>query len=154
RSAIYSVAVNTHPDGMRCVVVNPMAILYSPTLDSNPTNASATSVQCREVPTADRLLEGVYRHATSRYLRNPSSTEQVVTYDALDFSKQNTASSNMLALFDNGTYIYGTHANRVQIEHGFYDYDPVAGTLTFTLNADTEASLDFPATFNPANGTS
>lgn len=154
RNAIYSVAVNRHPDGMRCVVVNPMAILYAPTLDSNPTNVTTPSVQCRELPPAERQLAGVYRHTTSKYKRNPDATEQVVKWDSLDFSKQNTASSNMLALFDNGTFIYGTHANRVQVEHGFYDYDPVAGTLTFELNADTEPGLDFPATFNPANGTS
>src|SRR5690606_34115611 len=81
-----------------------------------------------------------------------------VKWDAFDFTKQNTASSNMIAFFENGTYIYGTHANVTQAEHGFYDYDPVAGTLRFSLNIDTTApgatATRFPGNFSPANGTS
>jgi hypothetical protein len=162
RNAIYSIAVNTHPDGMHCVVVTPMAILFAPTLTSNPVNIGPTSpppqtfpsVQCRELPAPDRQLRGVYRHITSSWQRSDTAPLQVVTYDALDFSKQNTASSNVIALFENGTYIYGTHANTTQIEHGFYDYDPVGGTLRFTLNADTNTSLQFPSIFNPSNATS
>jgi hypothetical protein len=158
--AIYSVAVNTHPAGMHCVVVTPMAILYAPTLVSNPININPAltapqtfpRVQCREVPTADRQLSGVYRHVTSSWLRNPTAELQVVTYDPLDFTKQNTASSNAIALFANGTYIYGTHANSSQVEHGFYDYDPALQTLRFTLNADTNTSVVFPSVFSPANG--
>jgi hypothetical protein len=151
RSAVYSVAVNTHPAGMYCVVASPMAIPYSPTLTSNPTNIASPSVQCRELPATNRQLRGVYRHVTTSWQRNSTAPVQVVTYNALDFSKHNTASSNMIALFENGTYIYGTHANSAQIEHGFYDYDPVARTLSFTLNADTNPALVFPSTFNPAN---
>jgi hypothetical protein len=154
RNAIYSVTVNTHPDGMRCVVVTPMAILFAPTLTSNPANITTPSVQCRELPAANRQLRGVYRHVTSSWLRNATATLQVVTYDPLDFSKQNTASSNVIALFENGTYIYGTHANQTQIEHGFYDFDPVAQTLRFTLNADTNTSVVFPSVFSPVNATS
>ncbi|HWL63554.1 MAG TPA: hypothetical protein VNQ32_12195 [Steroidobacteraceae bacterium] len=154
RNAIYSVKVNTHPAGMYCVVVDPMAILYAPTLTTNPGSISSPKVQCREVPTPDRQLKGVYRHMTSIWQRNNTAPIQTVTYDPLDFTKQNTASSNGIALFENGTYIYGTHANITQLEHGFYDYDPVAGTLRFTLNVDTNPNAVFPSVFSPANANS
>lgn len=154
RNAIYSIAVRTHPTGMRCVVVTPMAVLYSPTLTSNPTNITTPSVQCRELPAAGRALRGVYRHMTTSWQSSASAPLQTVTYDAFNFAKQNTASSNVISLFENGTYIYGTHANSSQVEHGFYDYDPTAGTLRFTLNADTNTSTVFPSTFNPSNATS
>lgn len=157
-SAVYYVTVATHPAGMHCVVVNPMAILYAPQLTQNPTHVTSPSVQCREQPAADRQLMGVYRHTQSIWQRNPSAPVVEVTWDPFDFTKQNTASSNMIAFFPNGTYIYGTHANVTQVEHGFYDYDPVAGTLRFTLNVDTTAAgpaaTRFPANFSPANATS
>src|SRR5690606_12020541 len=140
--------------GMHCVVVNPMAILFAPTLTSNPTDITAPSVQCRERPEPARQLSGVYRHTSSLWKRSPDAEVSESTYDALDFSRQNTASSNMIAFFPNGTFIYGTHANAVQVEHGFYDYDPVAGTLRFTINADTNNSVVFPSNFSPANATS
>jgi hypothetical protein len=155
RKAIYSVAVKTHPAGMYCLVVNPMAILYAPTLTSNPTNITSPVVQCRETPTlAANQLRGVYRHSTTTFKRTPTSDPVTSTYNALDFSKQNTASSNMIALFPNGTFIYGTHANTVQIERGFYNYDSAAKTLKFTLNADTNTSIAFPSNFSPANANS
>lgn len=159
RNAIYSVAVKTQPNNMACVVVNPMAILYAPTLASNPIDISTTlvapntfpSVQCRQTPATERQLEGVYRHTTTSWKRNSTSPTQVVTYNSLDFSRHNVASSNMIAFFKNGTYIYGTHANSSQIEHGFYDYDPTAHTLTFTLNADTNPIVIFPKDFQQGN---
>jgi hypothetical protein len=156
RNAIYYVAVNTHPTGMRCVVVNPMAILYAPTLTSNPANITSPSVQCRELPATANQLKGVYRHITTIWQRSVSGATPVVdsTWDELDFSKQNTASSNMIAFFENGTFIYGTHANATQIEHGFYTYNPGAATLRFTLNADTNTSIVFPPNFSPANAAS
>jgi hypothetical protein len=159
RNAIYSVAVKTQPNNMACVVVNPMAILYAPTLASNPLSISPTvpapttfpSVQCREAPAPGGQLEGVYRHITTSWKRTPTSSPKVVTYNSLDFSRHNVASSNMIAFFKDGTYIYGTHANTSQIEHGFYDYNPSAQTLTFTLNADTNSSLVFPGDFTQGN---
>lgn len=156
--AVYYVSVATHPVGMHCVVVDPMAILYAPQLTQNPTHVTTPKVQCRELPAADRQLTGVYRHTGSIWQRNPSAAVVEVKWDPFDFTKQNTASSNMIAFFPNGTYIYGTHANVTQVEHGFYDYDPVAGTLRFTLNVDTTApgptATRFPANFGPANATS
>jgi hypothetical protein len=154
RNAVYTVAVNTHPAGMHCVVANPTAILYAPTLTSNPSPITSPSIQCRELPAANAQLRGVYRHVTTSWKKVATDAQgpnQVVTYDALNFTKQNTASSNMMAFFENGTYIYGTHANSAQVEHGFYDYDPTAQTLRLTLNADTNPIAIFPSTFTLAN---
>ncbi len=125
-----------------------------PTLTANPANITSPSVQCRETPALANRLRGVYRHVTTSWKKVATAAQdpnQVVTYNALDFSRHNTASSNMIAFFENGTYIYGTHANSAQIEHGFYDYDPVAHTLRFTLNADTNPLTIFPSSFTKAN---
>ncbi len=152
RQAIYYVAVAQHPEDMHCVVVSPMAILYAPTLTSNPAPISTPSVQCREIPPPERQLRRVFRHVTSIWQQTPTSDPVEVTWDALDFTRQNTASSNMIAFFENGTYIYGTHANITQVEHGFYDYDPVANTLRFTLNVDTDPRSVFRSSFSGAPG--
>ncbi|MDQ2642099.1 MAG: hypothetical protein M3Y79_16130 [Pseudomonadota bacterium] len=150
RQAIYYVAVAQQPQDMHCVVVTPMAILYAPTLTSNPAPISAPSVQCRETPPVERQLRRVYRHVTTVWQQTPTSDPVEVTWDALDFTKHNTASSNMIAFFENGTYIYGTHANITQIEHGFYNYDPVANTIDFTLNVDTDTRSVFRSSFSGA----
>src|SRR5690606_6259103 len=71
--AVYYVSVATHPVGMHCVVVDPMAILYAPQLTQNPTHVTTPKVQCRELPAADRQLTGVYRHTGSIWQRNPSA---------------------------------------------------------------------------------
>ncbi len=158
KDAVYYVAVGSQPtNNLHCIVTNPMAILYAPQLSQNPTDITTPAVQCRELPGAGRALRGVYRHTTTSWQRNAAADIRTVTWDPFDFTKQNTASSNMMAFFENGTFIYGTHANTSQVEHGFYDFTPGAdgtGTLRLTLNVDTLSTGSFPANFSPANATS
>jgi hypothetical protein len=153
RGAIYYVSVARQPQGMHCMVASPMAILYAPTLTSNPTDISTPRVQCRELPQAGRALKGVYRHTSTIWKQGPDAAPVEVTWDALDFTRQNTHSSNMISFFENGTFIYGTHANVTQVEHGFYEYDPDAKTLHFTLNVDTDPRAVWRSDYNgnPAN---
>ncbi|MDQ2642101.1 MAG: hypothetical protein M3Y79_16140 [Pseudomonadota bacterium] len=157
-SAVYYVAVGTQPtNNLTCVVVNPMAILHAPQLTQNPTNIATPAVQCRERPAAGRELRGVYRHTKTSWLRNSGAQLREVTWDPFDFTKQNTASNNMLAFFEDGTFIYGTHANTSQVEHGFYEFTPGAGgtgTIRLTLNVDTASTGSFPGAFSSANATS
>src|SRR5690606_8090957 len=58
-------------------------------------------------------------------------------------------------------FLYGTHAYiggslpdntvaapySVQVEHGFYDYDPAAGSLRFTLITDSNPTAQFPSSY-------
>ena len=77
------------------------------------------------------------------------SAPVVSTWSAYDLTQWNTASSNMMALFDNGSFMYGAHGNGAQAEHGFYDYDPANQRLRFTSIVDTNPSTVFPANFSP-----
>jgi hypothetical protein len=131
---------------------------------------SRLNVFCRTKPVAGRELSGVYRLTSSSYTpaqvlattanpNPPAPVTSTVTYNAYDWTQQNLGSSNMLTFFDDGTFLYGTHGSgfgnlleagvtagvySVQVEHGFYDYDPTAKTLRFTLITDTDPSVAYP----------
>jgi hypothetical protein len=124
-------------------------------------------VFCRANPASGRALSGTYRVTSSTWkaaattaVPNPISI--TVPYYAYDWTRQNLGSSNMLTFFPDGTFLYGTHAYisgtlpdfvaaqlySVQVEHGFYDYDPTGtGTLRFTLITDTNPTAVNPPTF-------
>jgi hypothetical protein len=124
------------------------------------------NIFCRALPAAERVLAGTYRLTSSTW--TPAATASVpnpvpitARYDNYDWTVQNVGSSNMLTFFDNGTFLYGSHGYQsgslpdftaaslytVQVEHGFYDYDPVTGTLQFTLITDTNPSIVYPTSF-------
>lgn len=147
---LYELAVAQHPVGQFCIVTNGGSVSVFTQGLTPPINVTNANVFCRATPPANRQLRGVFRLQSTTYVANAAAPVPVTsTWEPFDFSKQNTASSNMMALFDNGTFLYGTHANGVQVEHGFYDYDNVAQTLRFTLIVDTNTSTTFPANFSP-----
>jgi hypothetical protein len=133
---------------------------------------SRLNVFCRALPAAGRELTGTYRLTSSSWTPAPTTAQPTpatvtVAYNQYDWTTQNIGSSNVLTLFSDGTFLYGTHANgygaaldgvaaasySVQVEHGFYDYDPVLGTLRFTLITDTNPTATYPAAFSSATGT-
>jgi hypothetical protein len=130
---------------------------------------SRLNVFCRALPAAGRELTGTYRLSSSTWkpapsTANPSPVAITATFNNYDWTVQNLGSSNMLTFFPNGTFLYGTHGYiagslpdltnaapySVQVEHGFYDYDPGTATLRFTLITDTNPTGVFPATYAAA----
>lgn len=153
---VYEVAVAEHPAGQFCIVTNGgMVTVFTQGL-TPPQNVTQANVFCRATPAANRQLTGVYRLRSTTFVANAitNTAPLTSTWEPFDFSKQNTASSNMMAFFDNGTFLYGTHGNGAQAEHGFYDYDPTAQTLRLTAIVDTNTSTVFPGNFSPVQTTS
>jgi hypothetical protein len=120
---------------------------------------------CRNTPAAGNALHGVYRLTKTTALMvsttstNVTTTNTVVSaWTPFDFTVQNTAASNILTFFSDGTFLYGTHSLNPQVEHGFYDYSPTAlansgaspGRLRFTLHTDTWFGTGFPSNFSSA----
>lgn len=155
-TGVYDVAVSRHPTGQYCVVANAGSANLYVTGTANPASVSNANVRCRALPSAQKQLRGLYRLETTVYTPNNANPGATVTstYATYDTTIHNTASSNMLALFTDGTFLYGTHATANQIEHGFYDFDPVNAKIRFHLITDTNNSTVFPATFSPNAATS
>lgn len=147
---LYEVAVVQHPVGQHCLVVNAgSASVFTLGLTS-PVNVDNANVFCRATPPANQQLRGVFRLVSTTYVANAASPVPVTSaWEPFDLTKWNTASSNMMSFFDNGSFLYGTHGNGAQVEHGFYDYDEVAQTLRFTSIVDTNTATAFPANFSP-----
>lgn len=151
--AAYDIVVTQNPAGQKCIVrtfadavaaVGPLtagntavagAMQGSALWLSNPPatgassshlwNPSGVAVRCRALPAAGRALTGVYQ----RIQRNTATTPVI-------------NNRQFLALFDDGTFLFATHADRplnigTGVEHGFYDYNPAAGTIEFTLFTDS-----------------
>lgn len=152
---LYEVAVVEHPVGQHCIVVNGGSVSVFTLGLVSPVSVTNANVFCRANPAAEGQLRGVFRLRSTTFVANSltGTAPQTSTWEPFDMTKQNTASSNMMALFENGTFLYGTHANATQVEHGFYDYDPAAQTLRFTLIVDTDPSAVFPANFSPIQST-
>jgi hypothetical protein len=129
---------------------------------------SRLNVFCRALPATGRALSGTYRLTSSTWKAAattavPNPVPQTAVFNNYDWTAQNMGSSDMLTFFPDGTFLYGSHGYNsgllpdfsnaapywVQVEHGFYDYDP-AGTLRFTLITDTNPTSVFPTTFTPA----
>ncbi len=125
------------------------------------------NVFCRVLPDAANTLSGTYRLTSSTWTPEPTESTPTPTpvtarYDNYDWTVQNLGSSNMLTFFDDGTFLYGTHGYQsgslpdfqaaslytVQVEHGFYDFDPLTGTLQFTMITDTNPAIIYPSSFN------
>jgi hypothetical protein len=184
-NSIYDIVVARQPTNRICVVGDGGAASLYRTGTNNPTDITATAaagvaantrawgsrlnVFCRARPASGRELSGVYRLTSSTYTPTAGATPVTVEYKNYDWTLQNLGSSNMLTFFDDGTFLYGTHANgfgslpegaailastySVQVEHGFYDYDPTARTLRFTLITDTDPTGVYPATWSAATST-
>jgi hypothetical protein len=166
--------------------VTPLA--GNPAAGNVPIAGTRLAVYCRTRPALADQLHGVYRltSTVASFVTSTGATApacQPVTLPSctitsssltsrwvpFDLSVQNTASSNLLTFFDDGTFLYGTHMQSAQVEHGFYDYSatlradngtPAAGApaaapgrLRLTVHTDTFPNTVFPTppTFNVAN---
>jgi hypothetical protein len=96
------------------------------------TNLNGVSIRCRNNPAPEKQLRGVFRNI----IRTTSTNEPLIRITNRQF----------MSFFDDGTFIFGTHGTATAqsgLEHGFYNYDPVARTLDFNvfLDASTQANL-------------
>lgn len=160
---VYEVIVSSHPPGQFCIVgdggtanlyvtglTNPVNVTAAGTTlppATTPTLGTRLNVFCREVPAPGAALNGTYRLMSQTFKADADTDPGITISWTLDPNEHNRASSNMLTLFSGGTFLYGTHANATHVEHGFYQYDPVARTLRFTMHADTNTSAVFPSGF-------
>lgn len=131
--ALYEVVVQDHPDGQFCIVQN------GGTVNLVTANANVTvQVRCRDIPAAGSQLKGIYQRNTPAILETATETEPVGS----TIPEPRVQTRDFLTFFPNGTFLNGTHraASTAGVEHGFYDYDPVAATLNFTILTDTNGS--------------
>jgi len=163
--AVYDVVVASQPTGQFCIVADGGTANLFVTGLTNPVNVTAAgttvapattvtagtrlNIFCRAVPDTAQALKGTYRLTSQTWKNAPAATPVTIAW-TLDTTVHRTASSNMLTFFENGSFLYGTHANTTNVEHGFYQYDPVAHTLRFTMHTDTNTSAVFPSAFNGA----
>lgn len=183
--SIYDVVVTNHPTGRVCIVGDAGAVSLYRTGTFNPVNITPVAANgvtsstkawgtrlnifCRIRPAPDQTLTGTYRPTRWVWTASPSSDPITVTYDNYDISKHNSGSSDMLTFFEDGTFLFGTHARvtralpepgvnpagySAQVEHGFYDYadpdgDPSTpnATVRFSLITDTNPTAVFPPDF-------
>lgn len=153
--AAYDIVVTQNPEGQKCIVRTvaeavpaPGPLTFGTTAVagamqgstlwlSNPPATGAASghtwnpngiaVRCRALPSAENVLTGVYQRIQRNTADNPLINNR-----------------QFLALFDDGTFLFATHADRTLhlgtgVEHGFYDYNALAGTIEFTLFTDSSA---------------
>jgi hypothetical protein len=131
-AAIYDLVVTAHPAGQTCVVGSSSQLTQgSAVLLLNPadtTNGFFTSknVRCRGNPAAGAQLRGTYQQSS-----------------IVAATGATTSNRNFLTFFEDGTFLYGLHATGANcaancgVEHGFYDYNNVSGSITFTPLTDT-----------------
>lgn len=127
--AVYEVTVTGQPEGQFCIVDNGgQAALV------NPGNVTA-QVRCRNLPAVGTELTGTYR-----VVRNPAPVT-----DDNPRPLATATDRHFMTFFANGTFLYGVHhsGTSVGVEHGFYDYNPGAQTLAFSVYTD---SSGFPGT--------
>jgi uncharacterized protein (UPF0179 family) len=131
--ALYEVVVQNHPEGQHCIVQN------GGTVNLVTANANVTAqVRCRNVPSADKQLKGVFQRDTPA-IREVAEGDQPV---GSTIPEPRVPTRDFLAFFPNGTFLHGTHRATATagVEHGFYDYDPAADTLNFYVLTDTNGS--------------
>jgi hypothetical protein len=151
--ALYEVVVTTQPPNQFCTVDNgglaslvPSAYVDDPTTPgrdpkltpANPANV-ATNVRCRDIPAAPSQLTGTYQVVRSV----PAATV------AIPRPLATATDRHFMTFFANGTFLYGVHhatptspagsAPLTGVEHGFYSYNPGAGTLAFTVVTDSSS---------------
>jgi hypothetical protein len=134
-SALYEVVVQSHPANQFCIVVNGGRAQLVTTAAN-----VAVLVRCRDVPalTANQL-RGAYQ-------LQPRAVDDANVAVATPL----VPTRNFLTFFPNGTFLYGTHhaTATTGVEHGFYNYNPGAATLGFTVWTDTNGGTA-AATFGP-----
>jgi hypothetical protein len=142
-SALYEVIVQTHPTGQFCIAAQGFTPTFAVQQGGGLVNLVTSlanvvvPVRCRDVPVLANQLKGVYQldpniiqEATGASTANPAGST---------VPTPRPQRRNFLAFFPNGTFIYGAHPSTALsgVEHGFYNYNPAAGTLQFTVHVDT-----------------
>lgn len=137
--AIYELVITRQPDSQVCVPGFGSSVSGSSATDAGavlllqPSGTTPSpgrwlvnrALRCRALPAEANQLRGAYQQFTR----------------ADDGALQPTR--NFLAFFENGTYLFGAHASSSSasgVEHGFYTYNAVAGTLSFLPYVDTSGT--------------
>jgi hypothetical protein len=131
-TAIYDLVITANPDGQTCVVGSSTQLTQgSAVLLINPADTANSffinkNVRCRATPAAGAQLRGTYQQSSI------ATATGAVTYNR-----------NFLTFFENGTFLFGLHATGANcaascgVEHGFYAYNSVSGSIAFTPLTDT-----------------
>jgi hypothetical protein len=131
-AAIYDLVITANPAGQTCVVGSSSQLTrVSAVLLLNPadtTNGFFTSknVRCRNNPATGAQLRGTFQQSSV-----------IAATGAITYNR------NFLTFFEDGTFLYGLHAPGANcaancgVEHGFYDYNNVSGSIAFTPLTDT-----------------
>lgn len=122
-NAVYELTVLSQPEGQFCIVEGGgMAALVS-------SASAAVEVYCRDLPAEANRLTGTFRVVHTPAAPTEENPRPLATAPARHF----------MTFMENGTFIYGVHhtSTSAGVEHGFYDHDPVAGTLEFTVHTDS-----------------
>jgi hypothetical protein len=135
--AIYELVIKSQPTGQVCVTGFGSAVAGSTATDAGavlllqPAGAAVggswlinRALRCRAVPAEPARLRGIYQQFTVA-------------------SPDPTPTRNFLALFEDGTYLFGAHSSSSSssgVEHGFYAYNSAAQTLGLQPYTDTSGS--------------
>lgn len=106
---LYEVVVSQQPTGQTCVVANGGSVNVFTLGTTSPVPVDRAHVLCRAVPAADKRLQGIYRLQSSTWTPTINGTPITSTYDPFNFTVSNTATSAFLSLFEDGTFLYGSH---------------------------------------------
>jgi hypothetical protein len=131
--ALYEVVVEDHPDGQFCAVQSGGMVNLA-TANANVT----VQVRCRDVPALANQLKGIYQRDTPALRETAEGNNPVGSF----IPEPRVQTRDFLAFFPNGTFIHGTHRATATtgVEYGFYNYNPGASTLNFTILTDTNGS--------------
>lgn len=109
-----------------------------------------TVIRCRTLPAAERQLRGVYQQtAYTTRISSLNGAAPVTTYTRVN-------NRNYLALFQDGTYMFGNHIAGVSnngVEQGFYHYAPEQNAIRFIPFTDTSSASGLHATTTTSAGT-
>jgi hypothetical protein len=158
-NAFYELVVKGSPTGMTCIPGNSVSAGSSANSTrtwGNWTDAGAVLlrkpastyvrdlwlvdrvIRCRTAPTdVATQLRGAYWQFTR------TITTTTISGGAPTVAPVIVRNRNVLTFFEDGQYLYGNHqagASSNGVEHGFFNYDPVAATMSFTGITDTNGS--------------
>lgn len=156
-SAMYELIITSQPAQQTCIAGFGSGVTGSAATDAGavlllkPAAAPVAgswlvdrAILCRAVPLPANQLEGAYQLTTTTTIVETKGSAAPVT--TVTTAKRR----NFLALFRDGTFLYGIHNTGVGcntacgVQHGFYDYNPTARTLTFAVRTDTVSSTTAP----------
>lgn len=154
-NAFYELVVKSSPAGMACIPGSSVAANSTRTVGAltdagavllrTPSSATVPYVwiidrviRCRLTPaTAAARLRGVYWQYTT------TTTTTTVGANAGTVTNPTVLNRNLLAFFEDGTYLYGNHSATAAnngVEQGFYTYDTATNQIVFTGITDTNGA--------------